>query len=157
MKITFHKPENEVFITDYRRYSFLLNHVYIPDTLADKECFDEKMRRAGISPATLQEYVCKTKAVKCRNNLILLNFCEEIERTFDRCITADSDILQGCVWDIRLSEAERIEFLPYDGYCYGSLNHADRNGARKNWQEDFYRRLGNRGEDALLRPAGSRK
>ena len=30
VKITFHKNKKDVFITDFRRYSFLLNNMYIP-------------------------------------------------------------------------------------------------------------------------------
>ena len=40
VKITFEKDKDEVFITDFRRYSFLLNNTYIPDTLKDKNEFD---------------------------------------------------------------------------------------------------------------------
>ena len=37
VKITFNKNEKDVFITDFRRYSFLLNNIYIPNSLKEKE------------------------------------------------------------------------------------------------------------------------
>ena len=57
---------------------------------------------------------------------------------FKRCITNDSDILQGCVWRIELSDIEKIEFLPDDGYVYGSVNYVCSNGKRMDWIKDFY-------------------
>ena len=64
-----------------------------------------------------------------------------IKESFDRCITKDSDILQGCVWRINKSEIEKIEILKDDGYTYGSLNYIRSNGERIDWQEDYYRLL----------------
>lgn len=46
VKITFAKARDEVFITDFRRYSFLLNNIYIPDSLADKERSDRKLKKS---------------------------------------------------------------------------------------------------------------
>ncbi|MCM1217862.1 MAG: DUF3841 domain-containing protein [Lachnospiraceae bacterium] len=120
VKVTFAKAADEVFITDFIRYSFLLNHTYIPDSLADKERFDKKL--AG-----------QTQAVS--------EIRREIEKSFDRCITTDSDILQGCVWRISLEEIEKIEFLNDKSYRYGSLNHKRSDGKRVNWIEAFYRTL----------------
>ncbi len=111
VKITFHKDEEDVFITDFRRYSFVLNNTYIPETMEDKERFDRKPEE------------------------------HRIRESFDRCITKDSDILQGCVWNILLKEVEKIEILPDDGYRYGSLNYIRSNGKRMNWRKDFYNKL----------------
>ena len=38
---------------------------------------------------------------------------KEIRKSFDRCITENSDVLQGCVWRINLDEIENIEILKY--------------------------------------------
>lgn len=116
VKITFHKPPEEVFVTDYRRYSFVLNHRYIPDSPEDKAAFDEKMKQHEISEG-------------------------EIDSSFDRCITYDSDVLQGCVWRILYSEVEKIEFLNDPDYQYGTFNYERKDGRRFDWIEDFYKRL----------------
>ena len=68
--------------------------------------------------------------------------CKKIESSFDRCITTDSDILQGCIWRINLNEIESIEILKDDGYVYGSLNYIRSNGKRMNWIKDYYKKLG---------------
>ena len=128
VKIVFHKEESEVFITDFRRYSFLLNNVYIPNTLKEKEQFDEKLKRFGITEEELKMYVRPDKYENHRMDKVYLDVCKEIRNTFDRCITKNSDILQGCVWNIKLSEVESIEILANDGYRYGSLNYKRSNG-----------------------------
>lgn len=65
-----------------------------------------------------------------------------MEDSFKRCITNDSDILQGCIWRINLNEIDSIEILKADGYTYGSLNYIRSNGSRMDWISDYYRKLG---------------
>lgn len=119
VKITFEKNSNEVFVTDFRRYSFVLNNKYIPKSINDKNIFTDELKKHGND-----KYI---------NNKIV--------NSFDRCITMDSDILQGCVWNIKLSEVCSIEILKNDGYVYGSLNYVRSNGKRINWIEDYYKRI----------------
>lgn len=141
VKITFHKPKEEVFITDFRRYSFLLNNSYIPTSLKDKENFDKKLKKYNITLEELQAYVRKDKYNKHRTDKEYLQICEEIRSSFERCITEDSDVLQGCIWRIYMNEIEKIELLNDKEYRYGSLNYIRKNGKRINWQNDFYRKL----------------
>ena len=133
VKITFNKKEKDIFITDFRRYSFLLNNIYIPNTLKEKEDFDKVLVRYNITKDDLK--------LRKRNDQDYLNICKEIYKTFDRCITKDSDILQGCVWRINLDEIDKIEILKDDGYTYGSLNYIRSNGKRMDWQKDYYKLL----------------
>lgn len=109
VKITFNKDVSDVFVTDFKRYSFVLNNKYIPSSRED--------------------YLNSLKVFKTE---------DEIYDSFKRCITNDSDILQGCVWRIELSDIEKIEFLPDDGYVYGSVNYVRSNGKRMDWIKDFY-------------------
>lgn len=141
VKIVFHKKEEDIFITDFRRYSFLLNNVYIPNNLKDKEQFDKKIKELGITQEELKMFVRPDKYKSHRTDKVYLEICKEIRDTFDRCITKDSDILQGCIWNIKLSEVENIEILSNDGYRYGSLNYVRCNGKRMNWRKDFYKLL----------------
>lgn len=71
----------------------------------------------------------------------LIETCRRIRDSFDKCITEDSDVLQGCVWEINLREVEKIEILNDRSYCYGSLNYVRGNGKRIDWQKDFYKIL----------------
>jgi len=141
VKITFHKEEKDVFITDFRRYSFLLNNMYIPSSIEDKNDFDNKLKKYNISKDDLKAYVRRDKYDSYRKDNEFLNMCNEIRNSFDKCITKDSDILQGCVWCINLEEIEKIEILMDDNYRYGSLNYIRSNGERIDWLEDFYKKL----------------
>lgn len=141
VKITFSKPKENVFITDFRRYSFLLNNVYIPDSLADKEMFDRKLEKYHITKDDLKAYVRRDIFDYHRTDNEYLEICQEIRKSFDKCITMDSNILQGCVWRISLDEIENIDFLNDKSYRYGSVNYIRSNGKRMNWIEDFYKTL----------------
>lgn len=131
IKITFTKRREDVFITDYRRYSFLLNYRYIPESLEDKRQFEEMLGQFGLEknaaiPQAYQDYP---------------EISREIERSFQRCISSNSDVLQGCVWEVSLSDVTKIEFLRDTEYQYGTFNYLRKNGQRFHWIDDFYRRL----------------
>lgn len=141
VKITFKKDKKDVFITDFRRYSFLLNNIYIPDNIIDKEKFNELLKKKKITLEELKAYVRPDKYVTHRKDKEFLDVCKKIRDSFDKCITLDSDILQGCVWRILLSDIEKIDFLSNDNYRYGSLNFKRSSGKTKNWIEDYYKML----------------
>lgn len=141
VKITFNKSEKDVFITDFRKYSFVLNNIYIPSSLKEKQQFFDKLNKFNITLEELKMYVRPDKYKTHRKDEEYLNLCKEIRKTFDKCITKDSDILQGCVWNIKLSEVEKIEILTDDGYRYGSLNYKRSDGKRMDWQQDYYKLL----------------
>lgn len=141
VKITFEKEENDVFITDFRRYSFLLNNTYIPNTKEDKEDFDKVIEKYNITEDDLKAYVRHDKYETHRKDKEFLDICKKINKSFDKCITTESDILQGCVWYIDLSEIKKIEILQDDGYSYGTLNYIRSNGKRKNWIQEYYKML----------------
>ena len=141
VKITFHKDKKDVFITDFRRYSFLLNNIYIPDSLEDKRRFDEKLKQSNITIEDLKAYIRHDKYKTHRTDKEYLDICAEIRKSFDKCITEKSNILQGCVWRINLFDIESIEILNDKNYGYGSLNYIRSDGERIDWQQDYYRLL----------------
>lgn len=141
VKITFHKKEEDVFITDFRRYSFLLNNMYIPDNVQDKIRFFKKLEKYNITEEELKAFVRTDKYKTHRVDKEYLMICEEIRSSFDKCITKDSDVLQGCIWRINLDEIEKIEILNEDGYKYGSLNYIRSNGKRIDWIKEYYKKL----------------
>lgn len=140
VKIIFNKNEKDVFITDYRRYSFLLNNRYIPESIKDKEKFEKILSKNNITNEELEAYVRLDKYDKYRMDENYLNICSKIRKSFDRCITNKSNILQGCVWRINLNEIERIEILD-DNYINGSLNYVRSNGKRIDWINEYYKSL----------------
>lgn len=141
VKITFNKDEKDVFITDFRRYSFILNNIFIPNSLKEKEEFDKLLKKYNITEDELKAYVRPDKYKEHRKDREYLEICDKIRNTFDRCITKDSNVLQGCIWRINLDEVEKIEILNDDGYVYGSLNYIRSNGKRIDWQKDYYKLL----------------
>lgn len=141
VKITFNKNSNDVFITDFRRYSFLLNNTYIPDSIEDRNQFNVLLEKYNITEEDLKAYVRTDKYNRHRTDKEFLSVCESIRKSFGKCITTDSDILQGCVWKIDLQDIESIEILTDKSYKYGSLNYIRSNGKRINWREDFYKRI----------------
>lgn len=141
VKITFNKKEEEVFITDFKRYSFLLSNMYIPINYDDKISFDNELKSNNILLEELKAVARPDKFSKVRKDDLFLKTCEKIQKSFDRCITTDAKILQGCVWRIDKSDVEKIEILKKDGYRYGSLNHINKKGVRYDAKEDFYKTL----------------
>ena len=141
VKITFHKDKKDVFITDFRRYSFILSNVYIPKSIKDKEKMDELLKEKNIKKDELKALVRPDKYKTHRTDKEYKDICKTIRESWDRCITEDSNILQGCVWRIDKEDIDKIEILKNDGYTYGSVNYVRANGKRKNWIEDFYKIL----------------
>ncbi len=141
VRITFLKNEKDMLITDYRRYSFILNNLYIPVCRKDKEWFFHQMETENITREELKAYVRPDKYRMHRTDKGYLDLCARIRASWDRCITEDSDVLQACVWRINLCEVVSIELLQDGQYDYGTFNYVRGSGKRFDWQEDFYRRL----------------
>ena len=134
VKITFHKNQQDVFVTDYRRYSFLLNNVYIPESAADLVAFEHELEHYQITKEDLAAFM-RTNGME---NTKLVGISEKVRESFDRCITSESDVLQGCIWKLDLKDVEKIEILHNDGYRYGSFNYVRSDGKRFDWIEDYY-------------------
>lgn len=115
--------------------------MYIPDNLEDKNRFDCKLKKYSITKDELKAYVRHDKYNEYRTDNDFLKICNEIRKSFDKCITKDSDVLQGCIWRINLDEIEKIEILKDDGFRYGSLNYIRSNGKRIDWIKDYYKIL----------------
>lgn len=141
VKIMFEKSKEDVFITDYRRYSFLLNNIYIPESKHDKEQFDKKLARDNITEEELKAVVRADKNKHNRTDKEFMDICCKIKKSFDRCISEESDVLQGCVWRINLNEVTNIEILSNTDYGYGTFNYVRKNGKRFDWINDFYNML----------------
>ena len=141
VKITFHKRESEVFVTDYRRYSFVLNNTYIPESIDDRDRFQKEMESQGITSEDLKAVARPDNYRDRRNDAAFLVACQKIRDSFERCITKDSDTLQGCVWRIYLEDVESIELLNDPHHTYGTFNYKRKDGTRFDWIEDYYKLL----------------
>jgi len=76
-----------------------------------------------------------------RTDKEFVDICSKIEKSFDRCISEESDVLQGCIWRINLNEVSKIEILNDSGYRFGTFNYVRKNGKRFDWINDFYDKL----------------
>ena len=141
VKITFNKKEDEVFVTDFKKFSFILNNTFIPSTKKEKEDFDNLLKKYNITDEDLKAFARNDKYPTHRTDKEYLEICSLIRKSFDKVITTDSNVLQGCVWDIKLEEVESIEILTDTNTTYGSLNYIRKNGQRFNWREDYYKTL----------------
>ena len=141
VKIIFEKNKDDIFITDYRRYSFILNNLFIPSNLDERLWFENKLEKNKISIEELKAYVRKDRYKTHRQDKEYLELCREIRKSWDKCITTDSDVLQACVWRIYLEEVVSIEILQDKSYDYGTFNYLRNNGKRFDWREDFYKML----------------
>lgn len=141
VKITFNKDENDVFITDFIKYSFLLNYQYIPDDLNDLKEFRNKITNLDITDLDLIKYVRRDKYENFKSDKYFLEIVKLVEKSFDKCICDDGSILQGCVSKINLEDVEKIEFLTDDNIMSGSINYVRSNGKRKNWIDAYINTL----------------
>lgn len=141
VKITFNKKDEEVFVTDFEKFSFVLNNHLIPSSLEEKNQFEKLLKKYNISTEDLKAFVRNDKYPSHRTDKEFLEICKQIRKSFDKCITNNSNILQGCVWQINLDEVETIEILNDDNYVYGSLNYVRSNGKRFNWINNYYTKL----------------
>ena len=112
--------------------------LYIPHNKQDEQWFEQLLDDKQITREELKAYVRPDKFPNYRTDQTFLEVCKIIEQSFDRCITKDSDILQGCIWKIDQSQIEQIEILEDDGYIYGSLNYKHTDGKRRNWIQEYY-------------------
>lgn len=82
VKITFNKKKEDIFITDYRRYSFLLKNMYIPDGIEDKEKFDNKLKESNISLEDLKAYVRKINILVIEQIKNFLRYVMKFKKVF---------------------------------------------------------------------------
>lgn len=137
VKITFIKDEKDLFITNFRTYSFVLNNMYLPSSKKDYEWSVEEMAKRKISIEDLKAYVRKDKYDIRRTDAEFLDFCKIIRKSWGKCITNESDILQACFWRLDLKDVVKIEFCNDDNYNYGSPNYLRANGKRPEWVKKY--------------------
>ncbi|MBF0987640.1 MAG: hypothetical protein HXK69_01535, partial [Clostridiales bacterium] len=116
-------------------------NTYIPETKTEKDEFDKELKSKNITQEELKAYIRRDKYKTHRTGNQFLEICKKIETTFQRCITTESNVLQGCVWEIKKEQIEKIEILPKNGYIYSSLNYKRKDGTRRDWIKEYYKKL----------------
>lgn len=133
IKITFEKPDDEVFFSDYMAYSFILSGHIIPKTKEEYQQFLQKMHN---SLPALKGFVRQDEIGKSVAKLF-----PKIEKTWDRMFNLKSNVWQACVWNIKLSEVKKIEILKDPKYLYGSMNPKRKDGTRPDWKKRYLKFL----------------
>ena len=133
IKITFEKPDNEVLLSDYMAYSFILSGHIIPKT---KEEYRQFLQKMNDSLSSLKGFVRQDESGKSVARLF-----SKIERTWPQMFNLKSNVWQACVWNIKKSEVVKIEVLNDPKYLFGSMNSKRKNGTRPNWKKAYLKFL----------------
>ena len=111
VRITFEKSDNEVLVTDYIKYHFLLTNEYLPKDILDKQKFDIYLEKRGITKEDLLAYVRRDKFDNFRIDEVFNSANKKIQKSYDRIFQTDGKFLQATVWDIKLSDIIKVEFI----------------------------------------------
>lgn len=132
VKITFEKSDDEVLISDYMAYSFLLNGHIVPKTKAEYKQFLKEIGEKGISSENLKAFVRKEK-----QSQKVVGLFPKIKKTWARIFDLKSPMRQACVWNIKMSEILKIETLNDPKYIYGTMNAKRADGSRPDWKKRY--------------------
>lgn len=136
VKVTFEKTDNEVLLSDYMAYSFILSGHIVPKTRAEYQYFIQKTKENGISLERLKEFVRNEKSDEKVTKLF-----SKIEKTWSRIFNLKSTVHQACIWNIKLSEVINIEVLDNPEYIYGMMNTKRLDGSRPDWKKKYLKFL----------------
>ena len=136
VKITFEKPDKEVLLSDYMAYSFILSGHIVPKTKKEYEKFLKMIEKGGISVADLKGVVRQEKVSRKVKELF-----PKIEKTWNRIFVLRSNVYQGCVWNIKMSEVKKIEVINDPNHIYGTMNAKQLDGTRPDWKKQYLKFL----------------
>ena len=134
VKIVFDKPDNEVFLSDYMAYSFILNGQIVPKNKKEYSNFLKRMEDQGVSLEDLKQSV---RHQKIKPSIPI----HGIQKTWKRIFDLKSYVLQACVWNIKMSEVIAIDTLNDKRYIYGTMNAKRLNGSRPDWKKEYLKFL----------------
>ena len=129
VKITFEKPDNEVLLSDYMAYSFILSGHIVPNTKTEYKKF---LQQNTLLLDALKGFVRQDKSGKGAAKLF-----PKIKKTWARIFNLKSTVHQACVWNIKMSEVKKIEKLSDGRYLYGTMNAKRMDGTRPDWKKRY--------------------
>ena len=132
VKITFSKPDKEVFLSDYMAYSFILSGHIVPKNKAEYALFLKAIVNLGIDLKELKAFVRKEKT-----SLKVKQLFPEIKKTWFRIFNLKSNVHQACIWDIKLEEVEKVELCDDPQFLYNSMNPLRPDGTRPDWKKEY--------------------
>lgn len=134
VKITFEKPDQDILLSDYMAYSFVLNGQIVPQNKKEYTNFLKQMEKQGISLEDLKNSV---RHQKTKINIPV----NEIQKSWERIFNLKSTVHQACVWNIKLSEVVKIEVLKDTSYICGTMNARRKDGSRPDWKKAYLKFL----------------
>ena len=114
VRITFNKPNSEVLVNDFVKYSFLLTNEYLPKTYNDYLTFDKYINSKNVSKNDLLAVVRKDKFNKVRSDNDFVEVNNKIQNSYCDIFNLETNYLQATVWDIKLSDIVKVEFIKKD-------------------------------------------
>lgn len=111
VKITFTKPDNQVLVTDYIKYHFLLTNEYLPLSINDKQQFDDLMKSKKVTSQDLLAYVRRDKFTEYRKDKDYEFINSKIQNSYSRIFDNLGDYKQGTIWHLQKAEILKVEFI----------------------------------------------
>ncbi len=111
VKITFEKAPNQVLITDYIKYHFLLTNEYLPLSQTDKNNFDKLMKENNVSKEDLLAFVRRDKFKYFRTDKQFELINQQVQLSYKNIFDNKGNLQQGTVWCILLSEIKNVEII----------------------------------------------
>lgn len=111
VKIVFEKNDNEVLLTDYKLYHFLLTNAYLPSNLEDLNAFNKFKEEKGVTDEDLLAYIRRDKFSEYRTDNAFNEINRLIHKSYDKVLNLTFDHIQGCVWNIKLNEVKSVQFI----------------------------------------------
>lgn len=104
ISLTLEVPKDSIFIMDYDKWGYRVNHWYIPADVEDERRYNEELRRCGIDNEALLIITDKG------NYYPMIR--QEIIRSWDRLFAGPSaypDANVGTVWEIKADWVKEVE------------------------------------------------
>ena len=111
VRITFEKPDNQVLVSDYVKYHFLLTNEYLPHSFADLKKFEKQLQDANISKDDLLAYVRRDKFETYRKDKKFEEINQIIQKSHDNIFSDMGTFRQGTIWSIEKSEVKKVEII----------------------------------------------
>lgn len=111
VKITFHKNEEELLLTNFNLFSFLLNNRYIPINKKEYLQFEKRLKENNITYDDLKAYMRPDKFLNHRQDKEYMQIIKEIQKSFDLILNPGKDRIQACFWKLNVSDIIQVEFI----------------------------------------------
>lgn len=124
VKITFNKDQNDVLLTDFIKYCFMLTNEYLPCNKDDLNLFNKLMIDCNVTKEDLLKFVRRDKYKDYRNDNDFLKINTLVKQSYESILNVESNIIQATIWDIKKEDIIDIEFINKDA-CNKRKNNID--------------------------------